>query len=110
VNVLARQPSTAIERKVRELETECERMRTDLEGLKARAAQSESKLVARRAERLTAALQRSPLDKAACNAALRECFASATVDYNAGELRLRWRHSERDATVIYDAGFEALAQ
>jgi DNA invertase Pin-like site-specific DNA recombinase len=108
VGLLAKNPSAAIERKVRELETQCDAMRTNLEALNARAAQSESKLVSHRAERLMKALNAKPLDKAVANAALRECFSGATVDYNAGELRLAWRHTDRDLPLVYDAGFQAL--
>ena len=107
ISVLAREPSAAIERRVRKLESECDEMRAEMEVLRERASQSESKLVANRASRLSDVLSMNSLDIAAANAALRECFLSVVVDYGNGDLLLRWRHTNQDLSIVYDAQLAA---
>ena len=105
ISVLAKEPSAAIERRVRKLESECDEMRAEMEVLRERASQSESKLVANRAKRLSKALSAKPIDKAAANAALRECFREVVVDYVGGDLRCKWRHTDQNLTLVFDPGF-----
>jgi hypothetical protein len=62
-------------------------------------------LVANRAVRLSKILTAGAVDKAAANAALRKCFREVVVDYGEGDLRLKWRHTDQDFTLVYDAGF-----
>ena len=108
LDVLSEKPSAAIENRVRKLEAKADELRAELGDLRAKAEQSSSKLVTNRAERLNKALSTEPVDIAAANAALRECFSHVVVDYDDGDLICNWRHTDQDLTIVYDPGFERL--
>jgi len=93
VDAIERAPSPALSKRLAEREAQRDAVRAELQQLKARAADSESRVVALRAKRLAAAIGNLTLSTvAAANAALRECVESVTVDYPEGLLRLAWRH------------------
>lgn len=108
LDALSEKPSNAIENRVRKLEAKAEKLRAELDELKTKAGQTESQLVANRAERLNKALSTKPVDIAAANAALRECFSHVVVDYDDGDLRCKWRHTDQDLALVYDPGFAPL--
>jgi DNA invertase Pin-like site-specific DNA recombinase len=101
IGVLAKKPSAAIEKRVRKMEGEADQLKAELADLRSKAEQTESRLVARRVERLEKALVAKPLDMAAANAALRECFEKVVVDYECGDLAIVWRHAKTELQVPY---------
>jgi DNA invertase Pin-like site-specific DNA recombinase len=108
VDAIERKPSPALSKRLEEREAQSAAVREELESLRARAADSESRVVALRANRLADAVGNlTPARIAAANAALRECVESVTVDYAQGVLRLAWRHGPT-TELIFDAGFEDL--
>lgn len=108
LDVLAERPGAAIENRVRQTEAKAESIRAELDELRAKAEQSGSRLVANRVARLAKVLTGGAVDKPAANAALRECFEHVVVDYGEGDLRLKWRHTDQDLTLVYDPGFAAV--
>lgn len=106
VNAIERKPSAALSQRLAEREAQAARVREELNQLRERAAESESRVVALRARRLAdAAASLKPDTLAAANAALRECVESVIVDYPEGVLRLNWRHGPK-TELRYAAGTE----
>jgi hypothetical protein len=106
VNAIERAPSVALSKRLAEREKQAAAVRADLEQLRERAAESESRVVKLRASRLADALAGlKPDTVAAANAALRECMESVIVDYPQGVLRLNWRHGPK-TELRFDAGAE----
>jgi hypothetical protein len=93
---LAERPSAAVSKKLVELEAKTVQLKAQHDELLTRAAQTDTKLIKRRVERLKDALSGKSLDVAKTNAALRECFEHVTVDYprsdEVGHLIFAWRH------------------
>lgn len=95
VNTIEQAPSAALSKRLAAREAEAEKRRADLKALEQLAADSESRVVKHRAQRLKECLMRlrkSPDQVAAANAALRECVDSITISYPTGQLLLKWRH------------------
>jgi DNA invertase Pin-like site-specific DNA recombinase len=109
VDAIERKPSLALSQRLEERETQAVAVKTVLEQLRARAADSESRVVKHRAKRLADVLKAEPLAVSAANAAMRECIESVTVDYERGDLRLAWRHGPV-TEINYDERFEDLDQ
>lgn len=94
-DTIERAPSEALSKRLAKREAEAATVRDDLQTLRARAADSESRVVKHRATRLRECLTRLKSDPsaiAAANAALRECVESIVVRYTTGQLVLNWRH------------------
>lgn len=93
VDAIERKASPALSQRLAQRETEARALGDRLGQLRAKAAESESRVVKLRATRMADAIAGlTPETLAAANAALRECVESVTVDYPRGVLRLRWRH------------------
>jgi hypothetical protein len=108
VNAIERKPSAALSKRLAEREAQLETLRAEIKRLRERAAESESKVVTKRAERLSKALKHlTPGTVAAANSALRECIEAVIVDYTHGTLRLKWRHGPT-TTLDYWPLFTAL--
>jgi DNA invertase Pin-like site-specific DNA recombinase len=102
---IERKPSLALRKRLDAHEAAGDRIRKNLADLQARAVETDSLLVRRRAARLKAALLTVPLNIGAANTALRETLTRVTVDYGARMLRLEWRH---DGVTDIPYGFEDL--
>lgn len=106
VNSIERKPSEALSRRLAEREAQAATLRTELEQLRTRAAESESRVVALRAKRLADAIAGlKPATLPTANTALRECVESIVVDYPEGILRLNWRHGPK-TELRFGAGTE----
>jgi DNA invertase Pin-like site-specific DNA recombinase len=95
VDAIERAPSAALSKRLAAREVEADKMRAHLSALQLLAADSESRVVKHRAQRLRECLKRlkkAPDQIAAANAALRECVESIIVSYPTGQLLLNWRH------------------
>lgn len=93
VTSIEHKASPALSNRLAEREAYAARVSAELERLRARAAETESRVVKLRASRLADALANlKPETLAVANAALRECLVSVTVDYVEGVLKLQWRH------------------
>ena len=106
VRAIKMRASETLSRELAEREADASRVKANLDSLRERAAESESRVVALRAKRLTDAIG-GPA--ATANAALREAMESVTVAYDEGTLKLKWRHGPT-TDVRYGAGrmFDAL--
>lgn len=96
-------PSRAVAKRLEASEARAAELSEALTAARAKAAQTESKLVQRRAERLRDALigyGTGIVDAPQANAAMRECFTHAVVDYRTGELALHWRHGGTSSLVF----------
>jgi DNA invertase Pin-like site-specific DNA recombinase len=94
LDALARRPLASISKQIQILERRAAKQKHNVEAIQNKAAQSDSRLIRKRAERLEAALTAKPLDKQVANAALRECFEHVIVDYRHSDLKLKWRHGD----------------
>jgi len=104
VDAIERKPSPALSQRLAEREAQAAKVKADLNRLRERSAESESRIVALRAKRLAdAAASLKPDTLAVANAALRECIEFVTVDYPAGVLRLNWRHGPK-TELRFDGG------
>ncbi len=114
-DALIERPSVTLSARLAVHEANAEKIRANLAALQARALETDSMLVKRRADRLRVALSAVPLDAGKANAALRECLRSVTVDHTRGMLALDWRHDgttelEYDYTKRAAAEFEDLSK
>ncbi len=114
-DALIERPSVTLSARLAVHEANAEKIRANLAALQARALETDSMLVKRRADRLRVALSAVPLDEGKANAALRECLRSVTVDHTRGMLVLDWRHDgttelEYDYTKRAAAEFEDLSK
>jgi len=93
VDAIERNASPSLSQRLAEREAQSATLGARLGELRARAAESESRVVNLRASRMADAIANLSADTvAAANAALRECIEAVTVDYPHGVLRLHWRH------------------
>lgn len=109
VDLIESKPSPALSKRLAERETEAAQLQETLKGLRNRAAETESRVVKLRAERLssTLALYSSGIeDAASVNAAMREALTSVVIDYQRGALVLNWRHGPSTEVAVPEWIFE----
>jgi DNA invertase Pin-like site-specific DNA recombinase len=96
VDTLTQAPSVAVSKRLAALEAQAIPLRVKRDALLSKAAQTDTKLIKRRVERLKIALTAKPFDVANANTALRECFEYVTINYQrdreVGTLAFGWRH------------------
>lgn len=94
------QPSDALRVRLRTLETQHQALKAELGEMFDRAAKSESRLVAYKADILESTLSGPEADPKAINTALRSMLKQVVVDYRTGQLELHWQHGGT-SSVLY---------
>jgi len=79
-----------------------EKAQEELRDLVERAEVSQGKTVQLRLRALRGALRSDPLNVEHVNALLRQTFSAITVDYDAHQFVLHWRHAAAESRVPYD--------
>lgn len=90
LDLLDREPSQALARRIRAAEASLSVLRTDLEGIEQARAVADGGMVHTRLEALADAFD-TPADTGGINAALRLLFAGVTIDHREGLLQFQWR-------------------
>jgi DNA invertase Pin-like site-specific DNA recombinase len=92
--------SPALNAKLREYETERERLQSGQRELGRKIAAASGPLLAKRLGELEVVLGVDPLNRAAANAVLRQLFTGVVVDYRRGQLRFNWTHGGETEVVF----------
>jgi DNA invertase Pin-like site-specific DNA recombinase len=90
LDLLDREPSQALARRIRAAEASLSVLRADLEGIEQARAVADGGMVHTRLEALADAFD-TPADTGGINAALRLLFAGVTIDHREGLLQFQWR-------------------
>jgi DNA invertase Pin-like site-specific DNA recombinase len=101
LRTLERQSSPSLSRRLREEEVQLVNVKDRLATQRERLAVSSTRFVRARAAELEAALEREPLDLAACNAIMRQLFQSLVMDWAAGQMRVVWKQGEGAGCYLY---------
>jgi len=95
-------PPAALLARLRTMEADLEKMRGELVSMERARDAAAGPLVRARLREAEAALSADPVDRAACNAALRRVLKAVTVNAEDGLLRLRWLHApEAETHLLY---------
>ena len=97
-----KRPSAALSKRLAQMEARLVSATAQLAELEGKAAESDSRVLKRRAAQLKEALQAESLDRAAINVALRTLLSKVVVEYETAELVLHWRHDGETRIDIND--------
>jgi DNA invertase Pin-like site-specific DNA recombinase len=101
---IGRNPSPALEARLREQEDALRELKAEAESLETRIEAASPKIIEAKVRDLWQVLEAPALDIRAANAGLRQLVAGITVDYRSGDMDFEWTHGGL-SSVIYDHQF-----